>query len=131
MAQLVIALLFLGHGIGHFLFLANSWGYWKGAVGRASFFENVLHATQSVESMVGILWLIPLVGFLGAAWGFYNVTPWWRTVALASALLSAVLIVVWWSGLTSSSAFFALVFDVAVVAILLYQQSTGIVSSTP
>lgn len=126
--QIIVAVLFLAHGVGHVLFLANSWGLWKGATGRAAFFENVLHASPTVEWIAGIFWVIPLVGFVATAWGFYSDAAWWRTAALASAVVSAALIVVWWNGLTASSTIFALIFNIAVVAILLYQQSTGAAS---
>lgn len=74
MVKAVVALAVLAHGIGHVLFVANAWGYWKGDVGRPSFFTNVLHASSSVEGIVGILWLLPLVGFVAAAWGGTTVT---------------------------------------------------------
>jgi hypothetical protein len=129
MAQIVVAILLLAHGVGHALFLANSWGMWKGETARATVFGNILHVSQTLEGVVGILWLLPLIGFLATAWGYYSATPWWRTTALASSVISAALIILWWGGLNTSSGIFALVFDLAVVAILLYQQSTGTVGA--
>jgi hypothetical protein len=57
-----------------------------------------------------------LVGFIVATGGFLARATWWRGIALASAVASAVLIVAMWDGLPRSSAFFALAFDAAVLA---------------
>ena len=126
MSHVVIAILFLAHGVGHVLFLANSWGFWKVSDGRSPLFENLLHASQTTEGLIGLLWLVPLVGFVMSAWGCYSESPWWRIAALVSALISTSLIAVWISGLNMSSAFFALVVNAAIAVILLWQQSTGI-----
>lgn len=124
--QLVIAVILLVHGIGHVLFAANSWGYWKADAGRAAFFENVLHASQTLEGVVGLLWIIPLVGFAAGAWGFYSETTWWRTVLLAASITSAALVVVWRKGLVPSTALYAVIVDVIVIAVLVWQASQGL-----
>lgn len=119
--QIIIALVLLGHGIGHVLFAANSWGYWKTGVARSSLFSDVLHADQTFEGIVGILWLIPVLGFVAAAGGYYANTIWWRDVALAAASISALLLVVWWNSLNTASVIYALTLDLAVITILLWQ----------
>lgn len=122
MAQIIVALLLLAHGIGHVLFLANSWGYWKTGVARASLFQEVLHADQTFEGIVGLLWLIPLVVFSVAAWGYTVDAIWWRSAALAAATVSVILLVVWWNSLNTSSLIYALLFDLTVITILLWQE---------
>ena len=128
MAQIIIALLLLGHGVGHALFLANSWGYWKSDGSRSAFFENVLHAEQTLEGIAGILWLLPLIGFAASAWGCYSGAAWWSTVAISAALLSVLMIALWWSSLNPSSIVFALGVDVTVIVVLLAQQYAGVVN---
>ena len=61
-------------------------------------------------------------GFVGVAWGLLTHAAWWQPVALASAVVSLVLVLLWWGSLNTSSAFFALVFDVAVIAVVLWQR---------
>ncbi len=124
--QLVIALLLLAHGIGHVLFEANSWGYWKADAGRAGLFENVLHTSQTVEGVVGLLWMIPLVGFVASAWGLYFDATWWRGSLLAASIVSAALIVAWWDGVTPSAQIYALIFDGIVIAVLVFQGIQGV-----
>lgn len=123
MATIMVALLLAAHGIGHLLFLANSWGIWKTGTARAALFGSVLNASQTAEGVIGLVWLIPLIGFLISAWGYASDTRWWRTAALVSALISTALIILWWNGLNMASAFPALVFDTAVAVILLWQQN--------
>ena len=119
----VIAIVLLIHGIGHLLFLANSWGYWKGGEeSRSWLFSGVFGAGQAVEGIFGLLWLIPLLGFVAVSWGYLTHQGWWPQVALASAAISLVMIVLWWGSLVTGSAFFALVFNVAVILIVLWQR---------
>jgi hypothetical protein len=64
---LITAALF-AHGVGHLLFLANSWGVWKGdEETRSWLFSGVLGAGQTVEGIFGLLWLIPLAGFVAVS----------------------------------------------------------------
>ena len=119
--QIIIALVLLGHGIGHILFAANSWGYWKTGVARSSLFQDVLHADQTFEGIVGILWLIPLIGFVAAAGGYYAGAIWWREAALAAATISTLLLVVWWNSLNTASVIYALMLNLTVITILLWQ----------
>ena len=67
----LITIALFAHGIGHLLFLTNSWGIWKGGdEGRSWLFSGVLGVGQTVEGIFGLLWLIPLVGFVGLSWGY-------------------------------------------------------------
>jgi hypothetical protein len=126
---LTIAL--FAHGVGHLLFLANSWGYWYGdEEGSSSWlFSGVLGAGQTLESILGLVWLIPLVGFVAVSWGYLTHQGWWLELALGSAAISLIMIVLWWGGLVVGSAFFALVFDLAVIAVVPWQLRSGAVIS--
>jgi hypothetical protein len=118
---LIIAL--FAHGGGHLLFLANSWGYWNGdEEGSSSWlFSGVLGAGQTLQGILGLVWLIPLIGFVAVSWGYLTHQGWWPQLALASATLSLAMIIVWWGSLLTGSAFFALVFDLAVIVVVLWQ----------
>ncbi len=124
--QIIIALVLLGHGVGHILFAANSWGLWKTGVARSSLFQDVLHADQTFEGIVGVLWLIPLIGFMAAAGGYYANAVWWRDVALAAATISTLLLVVWWNSLNTASVIYALLLNLAVITIMLWQSLANI-----
>jgi hypothetical protein len=125
MLRYLIAIVLFAHGVGHLLFLANSWGYWKGDEGRSWLFSSVLGVGQVVEGIVGLLWLIPLIGFVVVSWGYLAHQGWWPQLALASAAISLVMIILWWGSLVPGSAFFALVFDIAVILIVLWQLWSG------
>jgi hypothetical protein len=87
---LTIAL--FAHGVGHLLFLANSWGYWnRDEEGRSSWlFSGVLGAEQTLEGILGLVWLIPLVGFVAVSWGDLTHQGWWLEEALGSAAISLI-----------------------------------------
>ena len=116
--RLLIAIVLFAHGVGHLLFLANSWGYWRGGeAGRSWLLSGVLDLGQTLEGIVGLLWLIPLVGFVAVTWGYLTQQGWWPQLALASAVISLAMIIVWWGGINISSAFVALVVDIVVIVV--------------
>jgi hypothetical protein len=121
----VIAIALLMHGIGHVLFVANSWGMWKADTGHSWLFSGVLRIGQTVEGLFGLLWLLPLVGFVIGTWGYFTTQPGWQGMLIGSAILSSVMIVLWWSGINTSSAFFALVFNLVVVGVLLWTRGAA------
>ena len=121
MWRMLFMVAMLLHGIGHVLFLMNTWGYWKVGQGRAWLFADVLRLGQSGEGMIGLIWLVPLVGFVIVAWGFLVQQAWWGALALSMAILSSVLILLFWNSLNSSSAFFALMFNVVVLMVVIWQ----------
>jgi hypothetical protein len=53
----LITLALFMHGIGHLLFLMNSWGLSSTGAGRSWLFSGALGAGQTVEGLVGLLWL--------------------------------------------------------------------------
>ncbi|HEY0737087.1 MAG TPA: hypothetical protein VGD69_19380 [Herpetosiphonaceae bacterium] len=122
MLRLVVAFALGMHGIGHVLFLANAWGYWKTTNARAWVVADVLHADQTLEGALGLFWIVPLVGFIAATLGFIANDARWTMLAFSSAIVSTILLLVWWSSLNVSSAFFAIVFNVAVIVGLLLQR---------
>lgn len=122
MAHLIFALALLAHGIGHVLFVANAWGYWTVGAGRGALLAQALHLGQPVERLLGLLWLLPLAGFTLGAWAFYTQAAGWPLWLLVSAALSAALIVAGWGSINVSSALFALLFNLIVVAVALWQR---------
>lgn len=118
MIRYLFTLVLFMHGIGHMLFMANTWGYWRTTSGRAWLLSDVLHLSQPLQGMVGLLWIVPLVGFVAATGAFLLHDPRWSFLSIASAIISSFLIIVWWSGLNTSSAIFALVFNIVIIAVL-------------
>jgi hypothetical protein len=121
MVRLLLALALFAHGIGHVLFVANAWGYWRTETGAGWFFTSVFDAGQTAEGFFGLLWLVSLAGFVGGAWGYFSHAPGWQPLLLASAAVSAVLILLWWGGINTASAVLALVFNLIVIALILWQ----------
>src|SRR3712207_6766041 len=126
MLRYLITVALFAHGLGHLLFLANSSGLWKGAEeGRSWLFSGMLGTGQTLEGIFGLLWLIPLVGFVAVSGRYLTQGWWWPQLALGSTIVSLVMIVLWWGSLVVGSAFFALVFDLVVIALVLWQLRSG------
>ena len=119
MLRNLILLVLAMHGVGHVLFLANTWGYWTTESGRSWLFDNALGLGRASEGIVGLLWLIPLAGFLAGAWGLFTQYHGATSLLMVSAAISLVLVVAWWGDLVPGSTFGALVVDLAVIGLLL------------
>jgi hypothetical protein len=130
MLRLIVIAALLLHGIGHVLFLANAWGYWTTTAGRSWLFADRLGLGQTVGGVIGLLWLLPVAGFLLGAWALINHQEMARPWLLAAAALSLGLIVLWWGSLVTGSAFFALVVDLAIIGWLLWRPETLLAART-
>src|SRR5829696_7971685 len=56
----------------------------------------MLGAGQAVEGILGVLWFIPLIGFVAVSWGYLIHQGWWPQLALASSAVSLAMIILWW-----------------------------------
>ena len=89
LVKVVAAGVLAAHGIGHTL-------GWMPALGVASF-QGVTSRSWVLTGILGdgggrlvagVLFLVPMAGFLIAAGGLLTGQPWWRGVAVASASVS-------------------------------------------
>lgn len=117
--RMLLVVIVGAHGIGHVLFMPlimEPLGL--SASGRSWLLTPVVGdgiVRIAATAVAGVV----LVGFIAASAGLLTRAPWWPTVAIASALASAALVLVMWGGLQESSAFFAFLFDGAVLVALL------------
>ena len=107
------------HGIGHVLFMPLIFEPLRLSPSGRSWLLTPVLGDSIVRVVATAVAAIVLVGFIAACAGFLSRAPWWPTAAIASALASAVLVLVMWGGVQESSAFFALLFDAAVLVALL------------
>jgi hypothetical protein len=66
---------------------------------------------------------------VAVSWGYFTHQGWWPQLALVAAAISLAMIVLWWGSIATGSAFFALVFDLAVIAVVLWQLRSGMAAS--
>jgi hypothetical protein len=126
MLKLLICLAFLAHGVGHVLFLAPTLrlAAWADQSGHSWLAEPLLGDSLS-RLIGGVVWAVVVALFVGAATGLYLGADWWPLAAAAGAALSLLGIVFFWTGIYTSSALFALVFDVAILLVLLWMRNSG------
>ncbi len=123
--RLIIALVFFVHGVGHAMGIMPALGLSsvKGWSSRSWLLTPLLgEAISRVISIV--LFLAALVGFLAAALGLMGwLVPHdsWRTLAVASAVISLVAIALFWNAFVSfiPNKLGAIVVDVATLVCLL------------
>jgi hypothetical protein len=79
------------HGTGHVLGWLPAWGLASfQQVSRKSWALDPLVGQRISEAVAGALYLVPTIGFLAAAIALATGQPWWREVAVLSAIGSLV-----------------------------------------
>jgi UPF0716 family protein affecting phage T7 exclusion len=77
------------HGVGHLLGWMPAWGIaqFEGVSSRSWLLTGVV-GDGGARIAAGVLFLVPTVGFVAAAAGLMLGLPWWRQVAVGSAVVS-------------------------------------------
>jgi hypothetical protein len=58
--------------------------------------QTLISLSDTMRTILGIVWFIPLILFLIATVGLGMNREWWRTIAIAAAIISQVLVIIWW-----------------------------------
>jgi hypothetical protein len=116
MLRAVISILIGAHGIGHILFLVPLLGIADWGQSTRSW---LLTGEAGARLIGGILWIAVIIGFSAAVYGLWTHQSWWRSAAIAAALISCVGLLIFWAGPATSSAIAALIFNVLVIGALL------------
>jgi hypothetical protein len=98
--RVVVALALAAHGVGHAVGFGVAAPLWFAA-----------------------LWLVPGLGIVVAAWGFWKRLPWWQDLALASGAASLVLETIVGVSLQPGPYASAAVFNALAVILLLVPQT--------
>jgi len=88
-ARLVVAAVLGAHGLGHVLGWLPAWGVaqFEGVSSRSWVLSPAL-GVDGARLVAGAAFLVPTAGFLMAAAGLLLGEPWWRQVAVGSAVAS-------------------------------------------
>lgn len=106
MWRYLIVVALIAHGVGHAV------GLW-----------------MPVPGWFGITWLLPGIGFVASAWGFWRYAEWWPLTVAASATASLLLEALVPGALTSGPYGSAFVFDLVVIVSLLIPATRGRVTA--
>lgn len=95
----LFVLLLLAHGAIHLLGFLGPTGLadMEGIPREATFLLADFPVGSPVLLAFGALWLVPAVGFIGAAIGVLARQAWWPPLALASTIISTGLVLLWWN----------------------------------
>ena len=120
--RIAIALVLGAHGIGHVMGWMPAFGVTiEGVSGRSWVLSDPLGEALT-RIIATVLWVIPTVGFLAMAYGWYAGLAWWEPVALVAAIVSLVAIALFPDALPLMSRIGALAVDVVVLAVLIRER---------
>lgn len=104
------------HAIGHVLGWMPAWGLAKfEGMSSHSWLLNGLVGDGSARLIGGVLWFVPMVGFLAATGAFFLGHAWWRPLAVGSAMVSLGALVLFFDALPVSSRIGCVAVDLAVL----------------
>jgi hypothetical protein len=116
MTRWIIALALVVHGVGHIVFFFAAFTPVPMDFVAAPW---LLPGAFTIDSPVGkafaVLWLLAMIGFVGAAIGLIAKRAWWPTIAVAAAVVSLVVILPWWNTINASTRFWATAADVVII----------------
>jgi hypothetical protein len=100
--RIAIAVILIAHGIGHTLglFPLFGWGKSDAWTGQSWLFTGLLGDTPA-RWLGALIWIAATLGFIAAGMGILGFAPLqapWRTVAVASSILSLVGVLFYWNG---------------------------------
>lgn len=89
----IVGAVLITHGIVHAIGFSTAWELADapGLSGRTS-----IRMPEPAERAFGLLWLVAMIGFVGAGLGLLFTQPWWQELTVIAAAISLVPIAVWW-----------------------------------
>jgi len=112
----LLVIVMVMHGIGHIMGFLAAWTKipvgWRDAPWLLG---GGYHITSPVGAAWGLLWLVVLIGFVGAGLGLIWSQPWWLALAVASAVVSLVAILPWWTSAPLGAAVGGVVVDLVIL----------------
>jgi hypothetical protein len=96
MLKYLVAFVLIMDGLAH---VTGFFGFWTSgprAFGdQAWLFSKNVTARSAVGKAFGLLWLVALIGLVGAGLGLLFGQAWWPSLAVAAAVVSLVAILPW------------------------------------
>jgi len=97
-----------------------------------SFLGTGAEVEGAIWSVLQLLVLATVIGYVGAAWALYRATTWWRPLAIGGSVVGTMVLGLWWlavnslSGATNMAANLALhAIGIAVLLLVLLVPSLG------
>ena len=129
MWKYLFVFLLIMHGLAH---LTGPIGFWTSGsqafAEKAWLFSKGVIPHSAVGWVWGLVWLVAVVGFVGAGLGLLFGQEWWPMLASVAAVVSLVAIVPW-VRVVPPGAWAGACFDLAILAALLFPWESRIVEA--
>jgi hypothetical protein len=117
MIRWLIIIAMLMHGVGHMTFVLEAFDVSPmGFSNQPWLLPGVFTIASPVGKGFALLWLLAMLGFIGAAIGMLARQPWWPPLAVIAATISLVVLLPWWNAIAPSSRVWVLLADLVIIA---------------
>lgn len=58
--------------------------------------KTLISLSDATKKVLGVIWALVMIMFLVAAFGLYADLDWWRSLTIASIIISQILVIIWW-----------------------------------
>jgi hypothetical protein len=126
MLNIILAIPLLMHGLAHVSGLLASWTSLDvGYADNPWLFSQGVYLQSLTSRIFGMLWLAAMIGLAGSGVGIITRQEWWPVLAVASAVLSLVVILPWWNTVPAGAKIGA-IFNLLLLAVLLSPLKRGL-----
>ncbi len=120
MLRIIVALMIIGHGIGHIMgFLAAWTRVPMGFTDRPWIFSSGVTIGSALGRAFGLLWLVAMVATVASGIGLLIRADWWPPLAIVGSIISLLVIAPWWNTVAPGPRFWASLVDLIILAALL------------
>jgi hypothetical protein len=117
--RILLAVVLFVHGVGHVVFMPVAYAAMKTPETGHSWLVSPVVGDAAGQWVATLLAAAAFALFAGAAIGIWQLLPWWRTLAVAGAIVSGALILAFFGGMPTSASVSAFALDVVVLVAIL------------
>ena len=77
--------------------------------------KTLISLSDTTKKVLGVIWALVMIMFFVSAYGLYADLDWWRSLTIASIIISQILVIIWWP-----DALFGTVANVLIVAMIYF-----------
>lgn len=105
MFNYIIGIIFILHGLVHFIYIAGTLGWLENSdmvLNEKSWVLSKFMSETWANIMGFIIYSIAILLFVASGIGFINEQDWWRDIIIISLIFSSIILLLYWDGIAKN-----------------------------